>query len=112
VNGRHLLLDADAVGGKAAGYVEELASDYISDGADDGEGEDAGDSDCEDSGNAADFETADGGGEQKCERERKGERDEKLACEVEDEYSDGEHEEGFYPGELVASRTGHTTSGS
>lgn len=106
----HLLLDADAIGREAAGYVEELTSDDVSDGADDGEGENAGDGDGEDPGDTADFEAADGWGEQECEREGEGEWDEELAGEVKDENRDGEHEEGLYPWELVASRAGHTTS--
>jgi hypothetical protein len=105
VNGGHLLLDVETVGGETAGYIEKLAGDDVSNGADDGEGEYASNGDGEDPWNAAGFQTTDGRGEQKREREGEGEGDEQLAGKVEDEYGDGEHEEGFYPGELVASRT-------
>ena len=63
VDGGYFLLDAEPVGGKVAGYVEELAGDDVSDSANDDEGEDAGDGDGEDAGDAAGFKAADGGGE-------------------------------------------------
>ena len=50
VDGGHLLLDVEAVGGEIAGDVEELAGDDVSDSADDGEGDDAGDGDGDDAG--------------------------------------------------------------
>ena len=63
VDGGHLLLDFEAVGGEVAGDVEELAGDDVADSADDDEGEDAGERDGEDAGDAAVFEAADGGGQ-------------------------------------------------
>ena len=106
------LLDAEPVGGKVAGDVEELAGDDVSDSADDGEGEDAGDGDGDDARDAAGLEAADGRGEEKGEGEGEGEGDEKLAGEVEDEDGDREHEKGPNPGKLGASSNGHTTSRS
>ena len=108
----YFLLDAETVGGKVAGDVEELAGDDVSDSADDGEGEDAGDCDGEDARDAAGLKAADGRGQQKGEREGEGEGDEKIAGEKEDEDGDREHEKGPNPGKLGASSMGHTTSRS
>ena len=112
MDGGDFLLDAEAVTGKVEGDVQELAGDDVSDSGDDGEGEDASDCDCENAGNTAGLEAADGGRQQKREREGEGERDEKLAGEVQDQDGDREDEKGSNPGKLGASRKRHGTSRS
>ena len=63
VNGGDFLLDAEPVGGQAAGDVEELAGNDVSDRADDGKSEDTGDCDSEDAWDASGLETTNGGGQ-------------------------------------------------
>jgi hypothetical protein len=112
MDGADFLLDAGSVFGQAAGDVKELAGNDVSDSAEDDEGDDAGDCDCEHTRDAAGFEAADCGGQQKGQGESEGEGDEKLAREEQDEDGDGEHEKGSNPGRLGGSSTGHRTSES
>jgi hypothetical protein len=112
MDGADFLLDAGPVFGKAAGDVEELTGDDVSDSTEDREGENAGDCDCEHARDAAGFEAADGGCQQKGQGEGEGEGDEKLAGEEQDEDGNGEHEKGSNPGRLGGSSTGHKTSES
>jgi hypothetical protein len=79
MDGADFLLDAGSVFGQAAGDVKELAGNDVSDSAEDDEGDDAGDCDCEHTRDAAGFEAADCGGQQKGQGESEGEGDEKRA---------------------------------
>lgn len=106
------MLNVGPVGGQAAGDIEELTGDDVSDSADDDKDDDAREGDGNDARDTADFEAADGGGQQKGQGEGEGKGDEKLAGQEEDEDRDGEHEKGDYPGKLGASSTGHRTSRS
>ncbi len=63
VDSGHLLLDFEAVVGKRAGDVEELARDDVAYSTDAEEGEDADERDGEDAGDSPGFEAGDGGGQ-------------------------------------------------
>jgi hypothetical protein len=106
----YLFLDAETVGGKFAGDVEELVSDDVPHSADDGEGQYSGDCNGEYAREASGLKAADRRDQQESQRNREGEGDKKVAGKKEREGDDREHQERPNPGNLVASSKRHTTS--
>jgi hypothetical protein len=103
-------LDAETVGGKFAGDVEELVSDDVPDSADDGEGKHSGDCNGKYAREASGLKAADRRDQQERQRNGEGEGDKKIAGKKEREGDDREHDERPNPGNLVASSKRHTTS--